>query len=223
MLHSRTRFWFIVGLLATNLMVGIVGLYFLRSVNERYASLFERGVPVIYNLRTLTREIYSVQRFARQISTPETAEVPLHLVPQMNETSDRVRQHAEDIANNELLRNTPHQRAIAAVSREYDENVDQFIILAGRGTQADAAKFNLTTLRPCQDRLQQELDAASDYVEEQGRDLHERYTQESRYFGGLTLAFTSWPIAAATLVMLMLAVLVVVLFIVIFSPRLERR
>ena len=76
MLSRRVRFMLVVGLLIANLAVGILSLFFLRSVNQRYALLFERSIPVVNNLRTLTRELGMVQRSGARSGSPVSAMLP---------------------------------------------------------------------------------------------------------------------------------------------------
>src|SRR6478735_5690968 len=118
MLSRRVRFTIVVGLLIANLAVGILSLFFLRSVNQRYALLFERSIPVVNNLRTLTRELGMVQRLARRVVDPEREPSWKELPQKMNDGSSRARVHALDISNAELLKGTPHVDAIAAMSRD---------------------------------------------------------------------------------------------------------
>src|SRR3954466_12780949 len=120
MFTRRVRFWLVVGLLVSNLAVGILSLFFLRSVNQRYALLFERSIPVVNNLRTLTRELGAVQRMARRIVDPDNEPNWKELSPQMDDFSTKARVHALEISNADLFRETPHSGAIADMSREYD-------------------------------------------------------------------------------------------------------
>lgn len=220
MLSRRVRFWLVVTLLVSNLAVGILSLFFLRSVNERYALLFERSIPVVNNLRTLTRELSFVQRLARRIVDPENEPAWKDLVPQMGDASVKARAHALDISDAELFRNTPHAAAIAGASRAYDTKVDAYLELVARGRLPDAHKYNVEVLRPDYDNYQLTLDAAADFVESQGNNLRDRYTQDSRFFGGLLLAFAGWPVIAAGLAVLVLALLIITLLVTIFTPEL---
>ena len=63
------------------------------------------------------------------------------------------------------------------------------------------------------------LDAAADYVENQGNNLRDRYTQESRFFGGLLLAFAGWPVIAVVVAVIVLALLIITLLVTIFTPE----
>lgn len=223
MRRSSTRFWILAALLTANLVVGVLSLYFIRSVNERYAALFEDGVPAIYNLRTLTREITGVQRLARRITSPEREPRWADLVPEMVEACERLDTRVHDVGTISVLQNTDHPAAIRAVSEEYTTRALRFIQLARERRLVEAMEFNLAMLRPSHDRFQHALDAAADHIEEQGRDLRDRYAKDSRFFGGLSLAFASVPIVAVSVGALVMTALLGLLLLVVLNPRPDRR
>lgn len=220
MFSRRVRFWLVVGLLVSNLGVGILSLYFLRSVNQRYAILFERSIPVVNNLRTLTRELGVVQRYARRVVDPANEANWAQLPPQMTESSVRARVHAIDISDAELFKETPHAAAIVAMCRDYDNKVKHLLGLIHEGRLTDANAYNVEVLRPTYDNYQLTLDAAADFVQAQGSNLRDRYTQDTRFFGGLLLAFAGWPVIAAAIGVLLLSLLIVTLLVTIFTPEL---
>jgi Four helix bundle sensory module for signal transduction len=223
MLQSRHRFWIIVSLLASNLVVGVLSLLFLRTVNERYATLFESSVPVINQLRTLTRDLGNVQRLARRVSDPANETDWRELLAQLDDSSDRARVHALEISRLELFRETSHAAAITVLSREYDENVDRFLALVKSNKVADAVQFNAAELRPCYDRFQQALDRAAAFVERQGNDLRDQYAQDSRFFGGLLLALAGWPLLAVALGVVVMGLLIAALLVTTFAPAFGSR
>lgn len=220
MQFGRLRFVLILALLASNLLVGVLSLFFLRSMEQRYAALFDRSVPLINNLRTLTRELGGVQRLARRISDPvnETAWAPL--LKQMNEASDSAKAHALEISAMESLKDSRHVATMARFGREYDDKVDQFLALAGAGKIAECNQFNIDVLRPAYDRYMDAVDDAANFVEREGIDLRARYAQDSRLFGGFLLAAAGWPLLAAAGLVVVMALLVIGLFAAVFFPRL---
>ena len=219
MFTRRVRFWLVVGLLISNLGVGILSLFFLRSVNQRYALLFERSIPVVNNLRTLTRELGTVQRLARRVVDPASEPAWKELPPQMDDASTRSRAHALDISNAELFKGTTHASAIVEMSRDYDGKARHFLELIQAGKLAEANHYNVEIMRPTYDNYQLTLDAAADFVESQGNNLRDRYTQDTRFFGGLLLAFAGWPVIAAGVAVFVLALLIITLLVTIFAPE----
>jgi hypothetical protein len=220
MFSPRVRFWLVTILLVANLGVGILSLFFLRSVNQRYALLFERSVPVVNSLRTLTRELGVVQRLARRISDPAAEVTGKDLPPQMEENGMRARVHALDISNAELFKDTPHAAAIASAGRDYDAKARHFLGLISANQVPEAHQYNIEILRPAYDNYLLTLDAAAIHVETQSNKVRDRYTQDSRFFGGLLLAFAGWPVIAAGVAVFVLAILIVTLLVTIFAPEL---
>ncbi len=219
MFTRRVRFWLVVGLLVSNLAVGILSLFFLRSVNERYALLFERSIPVVNNLRTLTRELGGIQRLARRVVDPSNEPNWKELLPQMNDLSDKAKVHAMDISNAELFKATPHAAAIVTMGQDYDAKVDNFLALVRAGKLSEANHYNIEVLRPGYDNFQTTLDAAADHVESQGNNLRDRYAQDTRFFGGLLLAFAGWPVIAAVIGVVVLSLLIITLLVTILTPE----
>src|SRR5882762_4845709 len=123
MQFGRLRFILILALLASNLLVGVFSLFFLRSMEQRYAALFDRSVPLINNLRTLTRELSGVQRLARRISDPKNETAWAALLTQMADASDSAKTHAFEISAMESLKDSRHVTVMARFGREYDEKV----------------------------------------------------------------------------------------------------
>jgi len=220
MQFGRLRFVLILALLASNLLVGVLSLLFLRSMDERYSTLLNSSVPVINNLRTLTRELSTVQRLARRVVDPENETAWKDLIPQMDEDSNNALARALEVSRLAMFKDTRHAGIIAKFGKEYDQKVDQFIALGRAGKLTEANKFNTEVLRPYYDNYQVALDAAADYVERQGNDLRDRYAQDSRLFGGFLLAFAGWPLLAAGVLVLVMGLLVIGLFAAVFFPKL---
>ncbi len=220
MKFGRLRFVLILALLASNLLVGVLSLFFLRSMDQRYGALFDRSVAPINSLRTLTRELSAVQRLARRVVDPDNETAWAELLPQMDDASNSALAHALDVTRLDLFRETRHHTDIARVSKEYDQKVDRFLVLVRARQFAEANRFNVEELRPCYDNYQLALDSAADYVQRQGSDLRDRYAEDTRLFGGFLLAFAGWPLLAAAVIIIVMGLLVVGLFAAVFFPKL---
>ncbi|WP_438481600.1 MCP four helix bundle domain-containing protein [Oleiharenicola lentus] len=220
MKFGRLRFVIILALLASNLLVGVLSLYFLRSMEERYTVLFDRSVPLINNLRTLTRELGSVQRLARRISDPQNETDWPALLPQMEQGSRNAKQHVTEISSMELIKDDKHVATMLETGRIYDSRVLEFLALARAKRISEANQHNIDVLRPTYDLYMDSLDNVANYVEREGNDLRARYAQESRWFSGLLLAVAGWPLLAVIVLMIVMGVLVIGLLAAVFFPRL---
>jgi len=219
MQFGRFRFIILIALLASNLLVGVLSLVFLRTMEKRYAALFERSVPVINNLRTLTRELNNVQRLARRVADPKNETAWATLLPQMAEMSDVAKVHALDISVMDSLKNTPHMTVIGNLSREYALKADEFLALARAEKFTEANRFNTESLRPVYDRYMETLDFAANYVETEGNDLRTRYAKDTKLVGGFLLVFAGWPLLVAGILVVIMVLLVIGLFAAVFFPR----
>ena len=199
-----------------------VAIYTITPDNRRTAwvgARLEQRQSAMWELRTLTRELGAVQRFARRMVDPANEPAWKDLPPLMADTSTKARAHALDISNADLFKSTPHVSAIVDMSRDYDAKVDHFLEMIHAGKLAEANHYNVEILRPTYDNYQITLDAAADFVESQGNNLRDRYTQDSRFFGGLLLAFAGWPVIAAGVAVFVLALLIITLLVTIFAPE----
>jgi hypothetical protein len=141
----------------------------------------------------------------------------------MAEARERLDTRVHDVGTMAVFQDTPHPAAIRAISAEYAAHGQRFLELARAGRLAEAMEFNLAVLRPCHDRFQQTLDAAADHIEEQGRNLRDRYAKDSRFFGVVSLAFASVPIVAVSVGALVMTALLGLLLLVVLNPRPDRR
>lgn len=200
--------------------MGGLSLLFLRSMEQRYAAFFDRSVPLINNLRTLTRELGAVQRLARRVADPKNEAAWAALLPQMAEGSRNARAHALEISGMDSLKDSRHVKALAGYGRTYDEKVGEFLALARAERMAEANRFNTEVLRPAYDEYMNALDDVANFVERKGNDLRDRYAADSRLFGGFLLAFAGWPLLAAGVIIVVMALLVIGLFVAVFFPKL---
>jgi hypothetical protein len=220
MQSGRLRFVLILALLASNLLVGVLSLVFLRSMDQRYGALLDRSVPPINSLRTLTRELGGVQRLARRLVDPENEVPGKNLWTQMDDLSNAAKAHAHELGAMELFKDSGYVATLRRISEEYDDKADHFLLLVRSGRLTEANQFNTEVLRPCYDRYQLVLDAAADYVQRQGSDLRDRYAEDSKLFGGFLLAFAGWPLLAAAVLIIVMGLLIIGLFAAVFFPRL---
>jgi hypothetical protein len=218
MLFNRLKSWLVVGLLVSNLAVGLLSLFYLNSINERYASLIDTNVPLINRLRTLTRELGNVQRYARRVVGPVDDREWASLVEEMDAASNTVRAHAAELSRVELFKDTRHAQTLVKFGRDYDDRADQFLVLVRQRKFDEANQFNAGVMRPLYDRYQLELDAAADFVQRQGTDLQARYAEESRWFSRLLLAFAGWPVVAVVLAIVPVVLFFLLLLLAILAP-----
>lgn len=222
-MFGRLKSWLVIGLLVSNLTVGLLSLFYLNSINERYATLLDTHVPLINRLRTLTRELGLVQRYARRISDETDPARRAALADEMDAASNNARAHAEQLGRQEMFRESAHAGRFATFSEDYDDKADHYLALVRAGKLAEAARYNSEVMRTTYDDYQAAIDVAANRVLQQGLDERARYEQESRWFSRLLLAFAGWPVFAALLLIIPVVIAFVLLAIAILAPALGSR
>ncbi len=217
-MFDRIKFWLLIGLLASNLAVGLLSLRFLNTISDRYVGTYDRSVPFLNHLRLLTRELSQVQRLARRVVEPSSEPTWAQLVKQLDDTSNRARLHAGEIGGMELIRSTRFAPLLTQEGRVYDQKVDEFLAAIHERRFDEATRYNNDSLRPEYEEYMRLLDDVGDHVQQQGADIRTRYEQESRLFSGIMLAFAGWPIVVLALTLAFVFLLVLALLIAVFAP-----
>lgn len=220
---ERIKFWLLIGLLVSNLAVGLLSLRYLNNISGRYSAVIDSSLPLLNQLRTLTRELSTVQRLARRVVDPRNEPTWDQLVAELNETSNKSRSHAAAIGAMEGVRGSSQAAAIIKQGEIYDGRVDEFLKLIHDKRIEEATRFNSASLRPIYDDYMQVLDGVADYVQQREIDQRMRATKESRVFTGFMLAFAGWPLVAVGLGLAAMFVLMLALLISVFAPGLGRR
>lgn len=218
MIFNRLKFILIVALLASNLLVGALSLYYLDSLNERYAALFDRSVPLINSLRTLTRELGAVQRMARRVIDPSNEVAWKDLVQQLDDGSSSAGAHARVLTAMDLFKGTRINASILRSSTEYDERVDAFLVLVRGQKLVESNQYLADALRPAYDRYMLVLDAAAAHVAREGVQQSASYAAESRLFGNFLLAFAGWPLLVGGAIILLAVVVLLFFFASVLLP-----
>ena len=212
MIFNRLKFILIVALLASNLLVGALSLYYLDSLNERYAALFDRSVPLINSLRTLTRELGAVQRMARRVIDPSSEVAWKDLVQQLDDGSSSARAHARVLSAMDLFKGTRINAGLLTSSMEYAERVDAFLVLVRGQKLVESNQYLAEALRPAYDRYMLVLDTAAAHVAREGVQQSASYAAESRLLGNFLLAFAGWPLLVGGAIILLVVVVLLFFF-----------
>lgn len=223
MIFNRLKFILIVALLASNLLVGVLSLYYLNSLNERYAALLDQSVPLINNLRTLTRELGSVQRLARRVVDP-TREVAWNdLVRQLDDGNSSAQAHARVLGAMNFFNDTRISANILSCSADYEAKIDIFLDLVRSQKFTEANQYNSDAIRPAYERFMLSLDAAAAHVARQGSLQSANYAEESKVVGNFLLAFAGWPLLAVGALVIVMSILLILFFAAVLLPGITAR
>jgi hypothetical protein len=221
---TRLKFVLLILLLASNLVVGVLSLFFLRSLNERYASLVDRSVPLLNDLRRLTKEVSMAQRSTLRAIVAPTPGERTEMIARLRKGMADAEISMDEIEHEaDLIVNTPQLNRLLEMHRQYFDLVHQFLDLISSGNLAGADSFNRTQLRPAYESYMSAVEGAANQVERLGTDLSQRYTAEAKSYRSYLLAFAGWPLVLAVSAVTITLLLLGVLLFAIFTPSLPWR
>ncbi len=217
MKFTRISFSLLVLLLVSNLTVGVLSLFFLRSINDRYAALIDKSVPLLNDLRGLTKNISMAQRSTLRAIVAPTPGERTEMLERLRKGIADAEINIDEIQNEaDLIENTAQLKTLLAMHRQYIGQVRQFLDLIAGGNLAAADSFNRASLRPTYESYISAVEGAANQVEHLGADLSHRYSADAKYYGNYLMAFAGWPLLAigvgGTVTLLLLGILLFAIF-----------
>ena len=204
---DRIKIWLLVILLASNVGLGAVGLYALRSLDANYTELLARGLPSLENLRTLTRDLSSAQRASlRAISASVVAEREEHLTALLS-VMGAVEAGRSDLVDGPSLLNPEDIQRIDTATQRYRAAVETMLKARNKGAHEDAARLHREEMRPAYELTIAAIDVAASRVVKNGFDLQARYSSESTRYTRAIAFLGGWPVAIGAVVLVFAAAL----------------
>ncbi len=206
-MSDRIKIWLLVILLASNVGLGAVGLYALRSLDANYAELLTRGLPSLEKLRTLTRDLSSAQRASlRAISATTAPEREEHLAALTNLMS-AVDAGRSDLVDGPSLLNADDIQRIDTAAQRYRTAVETMMKARHAGAHEDAARLHREEMRPAYELTIAGIDVAVSRVVKNGFDLQARYSSDSVRYTRAVAFLGGWPVAIGAVVLVFAAAL----------------
>jgi hypothetical protein len=206
-MSDRIKIWLLAVLFASNVGLGAVGLYALRSLDANYSELLARGLPSLENLRTLTRDMSSAQRASlRAMSAVTAAEREEHLAALLNILS-AIEASRADLVDGPSLLNSEDIQRIDAAARRYRSTVEIMLKARQSGAHEDAARLHREEMRPAYELTIAAIDVAASRVVKNGFDLRARYSSDSTRYTRAIAFLGGWPVAIGAVVLLVAAAL----------------
>jgi hypothetical protein len=207
----------VIVLVLSNVGLGVLSFYLLRTLDRRYSELFDHSVPVLNGLQTLTARAMQAMR----VTNPE-------LFAAGADRSAAVQRAKVALAEDRDLR-TGILRAewSGAEPRKAELRAagEVFALLAAEvnrhhaaGRHAEAARLRASDLRAAFDRYIAATTAAADSVELGSRRTNESVSERTASMAAVVLGLAGWPLIVLLLLLLLTALFVVVLM-VLFRGR----
>jgi hypothetical protein len=181
-------------LVLSNVSVGIVGVYLLKVVDDRYTRLIERSVPLLNDLQTETAKLVEAMRSTNPV---------LHEVPEgrMASVTRGKAAFAADVALRAKILSVDWSSmqselrdSLVSAGSEFTHVGYEVLALYAADQPAAAARLRETMLRPAFDRYMRATTKAADVVEYHSRRESDGFTEKTSSFVRALLGFAGWPV-----------------------------
>lgn len=210
----RLKF-FVVALMISNLLLGGVSVYLLRSLDESYSDLIDRNFPLMNALRKLTKETISIQRqvLAALIATDQAGRAdPLQ---KLEEARGRQARYLAGLLRADEFRAKPElSHALLLSAQAYEGGLEKFRALLASDRRAEADQLRNELLRPSVNHYLDVIDQAAAAVEDGSQRLNDDYSGQVRTHSTILLGLASWPLMVALVLTVVVGLIIGVLVLV---------
>lgn len=206
---------FVVILMVSNLLLGGLSVYLLRSLDDSYSNLIDRNFPLMNALRKLTKETISMQRqvLAALIATDQAGRAdPLQ---KLEEARTRQAQYLSGLLRSDEFRAKPElSHALLLSAQAYESGVQKFRALLAADRHAEADQLRNEHLRPGVNHYLDVIDQAAAAVEDGSQRLNDDYSGKVRTHSTILLGLASWPLMIGLVLTVVVALIIGVLVLV---------
>ncbi len=206
---------FVVILMVSNLLLGGLSVYLLRSLDESYSNLIDRNFPLMNALRKLTKETISMQRqvLAALIATDQTGRADS--LQKLIEARTRQARYLAGLLRADEFRARPElSHALLQSSQAYEGGVEKFRALLAADRRPEADQLRNELLRPSVNHYLDVIDQAAAAVEDGSQRLNDDYSGLVRTHSTLLLGLASWPLVIALVLTVVVGFIIGVLVLV---------
>lgn len=210
----RTLKVLVAVLVASNLLTGLLSVYVLRKLDDRYHALITQSAPVLNDLQTLTATATWAMRRTD----------PYFFGPQPEKISAAAKAAQASIEDDKTLRSTlmgkewlpsvvARRERVAVAGEEFTRLAGKVVALYSARRDAEAVRVREAELRPAFERYQTVATEVADVLLDETTRLSDDYSSETRFSTRLMLSIASWPVLLGAALLLATLVFVVSLLI----------
>jgi hypothetical protein len=214
-----TTVWYlkqlILVLLVSNVVLGVLSVYLLRTLDRDYSVLIEDSVPVLNQLRTMNKSGSGAYRAALWSMVLPDAAGRADAFKQSQTATHKGKQFRIRVMAAEIFAG---QKALIdqlrVTGEAYDKAVTEFLAFMAQNNSPGAAQARFEQIRPVFKNYANAIETAANYVESRSANLSADYTARMRSRTTLVLSIASWPVLViATAMLLTLGIIAVTLLV----------
>jgi hypothetical protein len=198
-------------LLVSNVGLGLLSFFLLRSVDQRYTELLARTVPLLNDLQTLTAKSVNAMRGTNPDGVERVLGDPAKLSRFYGVVGD-------ERALREKILSRPWPADLVSGRNEIERAGVQFtqrcletLDLQGKGERAASLRIRDERLKPAFEDYLNTLTKASDLVEADSDKVSEQFSGTTVSFSRIVLGVGIWPVIAVGALLVLTAVFLGVL------------
>lgn len=206
-------------LIVSNIGLGAFSFYLLRTMDRSYTELFERSVPVLNDLQTLTAKAMTAMRGTNAASIAHQPAPPPIFIDQGRASflADRVLR--EKLIKTQWLSGSENEKAeFRAAGEAFSQVGDEVMVALAAGRWSDAAKVREGRLRAAFDRYIAATTKLADFVEAASERANDAVSARTGSLSNVVLGIASWPVLLLAGLLALTAIFVLVLM-VLFRGR----
>lgn len=210
----RTLKVLVAVLVVSNLLTGLLSVYVLRKVDERYSHLITQSAPVLNDLQTLTASAtWAMRRTDPFFFGPQPEKIAAATKSAQGAIDDDKNLRSA-LMKKEWIPSTESKREeVASAGQEFTVLAGKVVSLYSSRREAEAVRVRESELRPAFERYQAVTTQVADVLLDETTRLSEDFSSETRFSSRLMLSIASWPVLLGAALLLATLVFVVSLLI----------
>ena len=204
----------VVLLVVSNLFIGALGFYLLRSVDRRYSALIGRVVPALNDLRQVMSDTVTAMRSTNPnnfsgagADSNKALQISRQKLAQMRKSREETLQDPYFADKREVL------TAIRETGLEFDGICSEYLAVYGSGRQTEAVRLRDEKLLSIFDRHIGSIGAAADAIESTSLSTSSDYAGRTSSLSTIVLGVASWPVILLFGLLLLTAIFVIAMMI----------
>jgi hypothetical protein len=204
----------VVLLVFSNIFVGVLSVYLLRAVDQRYSELVGQAVPALNDLRQLMSDTVTVMRSTNPNNlSGANGDAVAALLGSRQRLAQMKKSREEAIQDPYFAEKHEAAMAISQTGLEFDGICAEYLDIYTSGRRAEAVRLRDEKLLSTFDRHIATIGAAADAIEFTSLATSKDYSGRTNSLSTIVLGVASWPVILLFGLLLLTAVFVIAMMI----------
>ena len=201
-----------VVLVVSNIGLGLLSVYLLRSVDQRYSELVDHSIPALHDLRELTGAVIAAERASgSSVLFSATGAQRAERLNRAEATLSRERTLMERILASDTLPKSEESAAMREAAQRYEGNLAEMQRLLRAGAEQEAVRVREAVVLPAFDRYLASLSELGAAIENSSLRESDRVSERIGTMSKVVLGVATWPVIVLVALIVVTAIFVLVL------------